>query len=310
MICGIHDLGLRHWSRLVGSKQFTVGYAECMSEHDYAAACDVQRPDVVIINFRSDLMPWVHSALRLHRAVTFAVPQNFTAATAEAVGAQHLAMGFDNVLFLDPSLTMSQPKLWVTGRAIPLADGLRPRRPNLERPWVGSFGFAFPHKNFEAVAGELNDTVDAGVLALHMPEAYFNGASGKRLYTDGILSRCQAATLKPGIKIVHTSEHLREPDLVRRLTLNDVNCLFYVPGQQDAGVSSALDYLVAAHRPIMVSDCTMFDYARHGVLIWPQTRLADVLKNYDKYARHAVDLYDDLAHRIVPDTEEIMERVL
>lgn len=305
-VCGIHDFGRRHASRIAESGQFDVEYTECMNTNDYVTAINSFVPDAVIINYRQDLMPWVTTAIRHKLAPVFGVPHNYTQATADRVGQTYLDAGFDHVLFVDPTIT-SRARMWSTGRAIPHAvihDGLS------GTPHIGSFGFAFPHKNFEAVAREINETFDEAVFELHAPEAYFNGALGQPLYTQGIVERCEAALTKPHVVLHHTGDHAHEVEVVERLGRNNVNCLFYVPGQTDAGVSSALDYLVAARRPILVSDCTMFDYARHGVGIWPDVGLTDVFNDYDMWQRRAFKLYSELSIPIVADTERIMEAVL
>jgi len=307
-VCGIHDLGTRHWRRLTTSKHFSIAYAECGSMADYFGALGRYEPDAVIINYRADLMPWVSAALHSMRRTTFAVLHNYSPDSLRSVAAQHTAIGFDHLLVLDPSLNVSAPRVHVTGRAIPVGASLK--HLVRDRPVVGSFGFAFPHKNFEAVAAEIDKTFDEAIFALHMPEAYFNGAQGAPLYTDGILERCRMALTKPGNELVFSDAHLAEHQLVELLSTNDVNCLFYVPGQQDAGVSSALDYLVAARQPILVSDCTMFDYARHGISIWPRIGLTDIYADYDFYLSRADRLYHELAGKIVTDTEAVFDRTL
>lgn len=303
-VCGVHDFGRRHRNRIAESSMYVVEYAECMSIEDYIAALNLFLPDAVIINFRIDLMPWAPAALKHKVAPVFSVVHNYTLDTADAVGMQHLSYGFDHALFVDPTVT-SRGRMWSTGRAIPHAivheDYVGP-------PRIGSFGFAFPHKNFEGVAAAVDEDFDSAVYALHAPEAFFNGARGQQLYSQGIVDRCKAALGSNTLE--YTGDHAPEAEVIERLGRNHINCLFYVPGQVNAGVSSALDYLVAARRPILVSDCTMFDYARHGVSIWPATRLHDIMDDFSTYQRQAFKLYSELSMPIVADTERIMGSIL
>ena len=64
-----------------------------------------------------------------------------------------------------------------------------------------------------------------------------------------------------------------------------------MPGQHNAGISSALDYLIAARRPILVTDCTMFGHARDYVSLYPGVRLGDIIDSWDEQQAAAGDFY-------------------
>ncbi len=194
-----------------------------------------------------------------------------------------------------------------TDRPLPTAE-VQPRL--CDRIRIGSAGFAFPHKDFPAVAREIAATLDDATFALHMPEAYFNGAEGRLLYTDGILSAIAAELAdKPGLTLAFSDDYVTPETLVARLALNHVNCLFYVPGQHNAGLSSQLDYLVAARRPIMVTDCAMFMHYRHGLSVFPNIRLTQVLDEYDVAATRANALYTETVDRIRDQTAMLLGRI-
>lgn len=294
-VCGIHDLGKRMYGCLMRSNDLAVIYADCDSVTTFTTVVDLYDPDAVIINYRADLTPWATAPVD---PPTFAVLHQYEEATADA-RAGELLRYFDHVLALDPQLHPSSPRVHAVGRPIPETvdhDGEM-----AQPPIIGSFGFAFPHKGFGDVATEIVDQCPNAVFSLHMPEAFFNGAQGADLYAAGILADIEGKVSN----LWYTNDHLAERDLVVNLAKNDVNCLFYAPGQPDAGLSSALDYLIAARRPMLVSEASMFRAAWNRP-IWPTVRLGDILKDYDHFQNEANVLYESMAGQFTRDIERIV----
>jgi hypothetical protein len=262
--CGIRDLGIRIADKL------SAVHVDCNSMRDQATAVDVHDPSVVIVNYRPDLMPWWRPSMRVPQ---FAILHNYGPDTVDARAADLLDRGFDQVLVLDPTVTPVDPRVHAVGRPLPPAPSQFAETPP-DHPRIGSFGFAFPHKGFADVAAEAATIPDA-VYALHMPEAHFNGGT---TWTDSILVDIHARL--DGRHLEHTADELTPQQLIDRLAGNHVNCLLYTPGQPDAGLSSALDYLIAAGRPMLVSSATMFAAAQGHAAIWPDTRLTDMELKY------------------------------
>lgn len=309
-VCGIHGLGRRMAVSLAESSRLHVGYADCNDVASYAAACETWRPDVVLVNYRSDLMGWVPSALGVWPALKLATVHNYDLHNVDVYGQEALSHGFDRTLVLDPTVTPADPRIVGVGRAIPPA----PEPAVTERhdpPWVGSFGFAFFHKGFPTVAQAMADSLEAGVYQLHMPEAFFNGANGAPAFGPPIVASIQEQLLRrPGLSLNLTADHIGDDALVAQIARNDINCLMYVPGQADPGLSSALDYVIAARRPTLVTDCAMFRYGRTAeatVAVWPETSLAAMLDDYDHWQKQADLLYDVLAHRFADDVLAVIE---
>jgi hypothetical protein len=292
VVCGIHDIGVRIHHRLTlvtepisdRSQGPQCGYAECASMEDYQAACSKVDPTAVIVNYRSDLMPWFRPD---DATTTIAVLHNYTHATVVAQVGTLRSMGFDRVLAMDPSLDPAAADgLIVTTRPLPWTPQETMRS---APPRIGSFGFAFPHKGFDRVAEQVQ-TLPAATYVLHAPEAYFNGAQGAPLYGPAIFDACAAWLIPRRHQLHMTSDHRPADDVVELLASCDVNCLLYAPGQPDAGVSSALDYLVAAGRPILVSEASMFAHAAEAVAGWPSLGLADVLDDWATWQQMVVEL--------------------
>lgn len=279
-VCGIHDIGRRLHARL--AEQVDTAYAEVADEAEYHAVLAEHEPAGVVVNYRADLTPWWRPGI--NGATTFGIVHNYEPATATSHAAQIVAAGFDRALFLDDIDAGAQAV--AIGRPLPPVAARSEPVPVEAAPIVGTFGFAFPHKRFDLVAGAVAAAFDRATFDLHMPEAYFNGASGAPLYGPGIIDQC-SAELHPGITMTTDATHLPPAELVEHLAGNDINCLLYQPGQPDAGLSSALDYLVAARRPILVSDCAMFRHGNGDVAVWPTTSLRDVWDDHDAWTVRA-----------------------
>jgi hypothetical protein len=303
--CGVHDLGRRHARLIACCADVDLVYVEVDEIDAYYQAMETHDPDVVIVNYMPRLMPWATEAIRQHRATRIAVIHNYQSDTIDRVAAEHHRL-FDFVLALDPGLHTTNPRVLTTGR--PLPDTVRPG-PLSTPPRVGSFGYAFPHKGFPTVAAEIAATFDDAIYDLHMPEAHFNGKRGGERYTVEILRQIDGALGGKPITVHHTADHLEPDQLVARLAANTVNCLFYTPGQHNAGLSSALDYLVAARRPIIVTDCAMFDHYRAGVAHYPATRLRRVVHDLPFWTDQVRGLYDTAAGNVTAQTADHLRRV-
>jgi hypothetical protein len=303
--CGVHDLGRRHAEAIV-SEQVDVAYVECNTMAEFDAQVEAFGPDVIIVNYMSRIMPWVTEAIHRHGVTTIAVIHNYQHDTIDRVAAHHHRL-FDFVLALDPTLHATNPWVLTTDRPLPDTVELGPLP---DTPRIGSFGFAFPHKNFPAVAAEIAATFDAATFDLHMPEAFFNGNAGRTRHAPAILRQIDDIFAgHPGLSVDHTTGHLDPDQLVAHLAGNTVNCLFYAPGQHNAGLSSALDYLIAARRPILVTDCAMFDHYRSACAHFPETRLRDVIDDHDIWTELVSAMYVESADNVTEQTADHLRRV-
>jgi hypothetical protein len=305
-VCGVHDLGRRHARLVALGEDIALDYIEVNDIEAYHRVMESDKFDAVIINFMPGIMPWVTEDIKRHRATRIAVIHNYQHDTIDQVAADHHRL-FDFMLALDPTLIATNPWVLVTDRPLPDTVTLGPLP---SPPRIGSFGFAFPHKNFPAVATEIAATLQVAIFDLHMPEAYFNGAGGRELYGPGIVRQIEEIfDGHPGLRLHRTSDHLEADDVVARLAENTVNCLFYVPGQHNAGLSSALDYLVAARRPIMVTDCTMFAHFDRACAHFPEVRLSEVLADHRFWSQQVDAVYKESSAAITEQTAAHLRRI-
>jgi hypothetical protein len=169
---------------------------------------------------------------------------------------------------------------------------------------VGSFGFAFGHKRFDLVAREIVALDQPATFRLHCPTAHFGGSLD---HTEAVINVAASGLAGSDVKLDVSTDHRPSLGVVRMLAANNVNCLFYDPGQPDAGLSSALDYLLAAGRPIMVSSAAMFRHALPAAVVWPEHRLADVLADQDRHAVNVRERYDQLSAGYADGIKRLIE---
>jgi hypothetical protein len=308
VVCGIHDLGLRLHARIAEQDEHIVSYAECVDGCGWDAALERYSPDLIVVNYRGDLTGWATNAWRgPSNATTAGIVHNYLPETADIYSYQLHAAGFDWAIFLDQDLPLTDGQAAQLGRPLPRGGPTALFRN--EPPVIGTFGFAFPHKQFHLVTREVNERLPEAEIQLHIPEAYFNGASGDVLYGPGIVDASGTEAINPRIVISHTNEHLPPDALVQRLTLPEVNCLFYAPGQPDAGLSSALDYLISARRPILVTDCAMFRHGRDRVALWPSTHVDEILEDWNTHQLNTEHLFSYHVEWFRSNLHQFLERL-
>ena len=302
--CGVRDFGIRHHAVMAQTKKFCVHYAEVDSWETYLAAYSLCQPDTVIFNYMAIVMPWLDDRVRTLPAVRVVVQHLYDPKSVTAIMESYKGL-FDYMVCLDPDLTSPDHRIFFCGRPIHTFDVPKLKLPTGKNPvQIGSFGFGMPHKQFPLIMREINRCFDHAVFNLHMTVGDFVGD-----YSPGILSACLAEITKPGIKLNHTSEYLDEADIIEKLSRNHMNALFYSLPPDNAGRSSSLDYMIAAQRPVLVTDCGSFKHAYNGTYVYPHVSFDTIAGNYQWCASASVDLYERNVGRLLHDTEKMLEAV-
>lgn len=298
-VCGVHDIGRRLFDAIPDN--VSKMYAE--EAQQTVEACREFVPRVVLVNYRPDLMPWIPETIRdLPCDLKVAVAHNYDSHTLAALHTRHLADGFHVTLALEPKLFDLPGVIW-SGRPLPPVSQWR-GRPLNSLPVIGSFGFAFGHKRFDLVARETVALNRSAIFRLHCPTAHFGGSTDQ---TDAVLASVRAELADSLVDLSASLDHKPAQEVVNMLGACDVNCLLYDPGQPNAGLSSALDYLLAAGRPILVSEAAMFRHALPAAAVWPETSLADVLADADHHAVAVRERAGQLAQGYVDGIKQLLE---
>jgi glycosyltransferase involved in cell wall biosynthesis len=129
----------------------------------------------------------------------------------------------------------------------------------IEIPTIGSFGFGFPEKNFDRLADIVNNEFERAKIRIHITASDFGDPSGR--LASVVLSQIQSK-IKAGIEVELSCGFLSQQELVMWLSKNSVNCFLY-NDQPGRGISSAVDFALAARRPIAITNSSMFRHIKH-----------------------------------------------
>src|SRR5690606_23184703 len=113
-VCGIHDLGLRIVHRLATSREIDVSYVEANDWLTSLQTYETVWPDVVLINYRPDLMSWVAPRLRDINGIKIAVMHNYEVVSASHVALGLTSLGFDFAMAFDPTLHVKGHRILTT----------------------------------------------------------------------------------------------------------------------------------------------------------------------------------------------------
>ena len=79
---------------------------------------------------------------------------------------------------------------------------------------------------------------------------------------EDVIHACRAAVTKPGIELRITHDFLEERELVAFLASNTLNAFLY-SDKNAKGLSSCIDFALAAKRPIAITKSPMFQHLSH-----------------------------------------------
>lgn len=191
---------------------------------------------------------------------------------------------FYNV-FPNPKLNADLQRCFTTSRLIRKTNSL-PLARGAEIPLIGTFGFATVVKHPEWLAKEVMNSFDKAELRLHLP--------GNDTWADPESPSYRVENMLRGMmpsekyKISISREYASPQHLLEFLAYNDLNVFFYGPEQ--LGLSSAVDWAIAAGRPIALNKVPTFSHLFNHhpspfVDDYPEKgRLKFILDNKDDFA--------------------------
>jgi hypothetical protein len=251
--CGVYQHGKRMADILLTDDRYVSKYLETNSLQEFISVFSDFNPDVVMYNWHQATLPWYTPQL------SYSVPAKQLIFHHENNLPYHL--NSDGIILAD----MSENKLAkIYGLQRALFELPVPEPKNNEVVTIGSFGFGFENKGFENICVRVCEEYDGAIINLHITAAFFGDRFGT--LTQKISDTCRSLITKPGVKLNITINFIPDSDLVNFLGANDVN-LFLYQYQENRGLSSAIDYAVAAGRPFGVSNSSMF---RHVLKKFPE----------------------------------------
>ncbi len=299
--CGVYKHGSRMAHILRDSSKYKFIEVRANSFQEFHAIYKEYSPKVCFYNYYPSNLGWAPEALGLP-SVHVGLAHEVTHASAS-----HYAPPFNQWVATDPSFPAS-PYYFKTVRPLldfqwnPSFRGLK--EPDI--PTIGSFGFAFPNKGFDKVIDAVCNEFDEAKIRLHITVAAFNGGYDQG-YINHLVGLCHSKLTKPGIQLEITTDFRGDNEIIRFLSENSLNVLFYDFGA-GRGISSAVDYCVSAGRPLAISSSEQFRHITDTIPTYPARSLKDTLLN----GQEGIDnLQKEWSHSVfINQYEDIVERLL
>lgn len=296
--CGVFQFGDIIGKALLDySKECYWAYARTTSSELYWDELERKSYDAVIFNYHPGASSLAYWVVEKTTVPTFGIVHEESWFDSDS-----FLKKFDHLIVPDP--TCRRDDVFITNRTIPdfVPIGLKT---NDEKLTIGSFGFGFGGKGYEKIIDQVQFEFDEAIIRLHIPFAAFGDASGHN--AKYIVDDCKNRLVKPNIQLETSHGFLDQDDMIDWLSENTVNCFFYdtYPGR---GISSAIDFALAAKRPIAISNSNMF---RHIPLSTPirieDHSLTEIIKNG---ITPLEPFYQWTERNTVTEYETIMKKVL
>lgn len=129
---------------------------------------------------------------------------------------------------------------------------------------IGTFGLAYSSKRLPLLVQYVNESFAPSQqveLNIHTTVGAYTAFS--ETLRDHTINTCRAFA-RPNVKIAVTTDFVESIDeLIAKLNHNDVNVFLYNNEPHRFAVSSALDLALSAHKPIAISNSSMFAHTTH-----------------------------------------------
>lgn len=254
--CGIYAYGIRMYNILKNSTKYKFLYCECNNLNELLNNVTKVDPAIIIYNQTIAIMPWASEAKNvlpeiIHIGMTHDVVENQM--TSGNVRPFDYRLSLDHTLLERENWFSSiRPLVNHFGKFVELKN---------KTITLGSFGFYFRHKNFHKIinlAFSLNKEVN---LNFNINKAHFSSEETKKEF-DFFIHWAKNVTDKTKINLNINSNYLTDEDLIDELSKNDLNILLYEMNY-GMGPASALDYCIAAGRPVLLSDSYQFRHVKN-----------------------------------------------
>ncbi len=252
--CGVHQYGENTSSAISQSKEFDFIYCECANGQDLVEHISRHDPVAIIYNYYGSTMPWLSTEqTRGNQIIHIGIIHEVT---QERVNTANKTL-FDFHIAPDPTVLLTNPIVFKTGRLIPIYKGntMPP-----EKLSIGSFGFGTKGKGYTEIIDAVQNEFDEALIRFNIPFARFGDADGQGAHAYA--EACKKLITKPGIELKITHDFLSQQEVLEFLASNTLNCFFY-DENKNRGISSVIDLALGVDRPIAITKSNMFRHVTH-----------------------------------------------
>jgi len=247
--CGVYQYGNNIFTEISKINNLNSKIVDVANEHEYQKAVYQYKPEAVIFNYYPATMPWLNSTItKSLNSKKLGILHEMN----ERIVSELNNELFDMHIVPDPTLNSNRKDVFQAPR---LVKNYCNYFPEPEIPTFGSFGFGFANKGFERIIDLVQDEYDIANIKFLMP---FNEVVEKNgNYAREVAEKCRERVRKKGINLIINHDFLAEKDLIDSLAQNTANIFLY-DERIAKGISSVLEYAIAARRPLIINKCPMF----------------------------------------------------
>ena len=269
--CGVYQYGRNLHNVLSSRNEIEWIYQECEGLDQLASVTSASNPDFIVFNFQASTLPWLTvPGVRTLKRPLFGIYHESNQELADRASNEL----FDFWLCPDPTIIPRNPAVLRVPRFVPPSLPTQPLLPELFT--IGSFGFATPTKGFAHLCELVNAQFERASIRLNLPRHDRSHIVTPQMSED-IIKSCRTMITKPGIELLITHEFFDDRQLVEFLASNTLNAFLYSE-KQAKGLSSCIDFALAAKRPIAITRSPMFQHLAHlnPSIYVEDRRLADI----------------------------------
>ena len=261
--CGVYQYGKNLYDILTQVHGHEFFYAPVQSLEEAVYAYNTVSPDVVIVNYQSGVTGFLSPA----GGRVFPKSKNICILHESLQDFSFSA--YDYFWFGDPNWGDGQRKISIPRFLFEYTNN----NPIPATPTFGTFGFAYPGKDYQNMLGLIQDEYDEAIFRIHTPRNQIIPD-----FTGQMLSVLEPMK-KPGVEIKITHEFLSRHGVLDFLGSNTANIFLYNKTNELDGISSVIDYGIACKRPMIINNNNLFRHVSDRPIVVPGNSIRDIVSH-------------------------------
>ncbi len=251
--CGVYQYGSNFYQAIIEIDKFSFEYIDCEKSEHLLEKIRQFNPDLIIYNYHAPLLPFITKDFlnQIYGPIHVCLAHELSDKEMGKIDGSF----FDFYIFADPSLNTTNSRVFKIGRILPHYQN---NFPVPTKPVIGSYGFGSQIKGYDVLIDLVQEEFDEAIVNINIPSNSFFDPEGR--FATQLSSQLHKKVKKNGIQLNITHEFFSEQQLLDFLAKNSVNVFMYNPSKIIHGISSAVDFALAVHRPIALTKSTLFKH--------------------------------------------------
>jgi hypothetical protein len=235
---------------LARSSKYSFAYIEAPNLSVAVEAYRQFGPDIVICNYHQGASAFLNP----NQPRAFGLAKTFCILHEDIDGS--FSRGFyDYYIFGDPQWALANNFRLSVPRFV---FDYENKMPDPEIPTFGTFGFSFPGKDYNKFLETIQSQYDKAIIKIHSPQNDVMIHDHHQRMLADVMSK-----KKDGIDVQFSRNFLEREQVLDFLASNTANVFIYDKSSHLDGISSVIDFAIAAKRPVIVNKCALFRHVLH-----------------------------------------------